>query len=250
MTSHSASSSKPALQSSSVRPRRADVLSMCCVRGERVAVIGNAVPQVLRQAGRSIVVLLLPGLLAACASPDPASLAYVPERQARIRVFHGTAAYLHLGDICDGDTHPVIHAAAGGFSYLVPNKTIGMPATDDMPRSFHEYVIPAGEPVTVTLYWQAQNASGTWEHCGPIHMMFTPEAGRDYDTFMKFRRGVCQGVEVRKFVPGLGGNITTSPAPLNRLPFRRCPESDLWYQSSGDLGSNAGMATRSTSRDS
>lgn len=196
-------------------------------RYERLAVIGKAVSQASRQTSRSIPALLLFGLFAACASPDPASPAYSPERQARIRVFHGTAAYLYLGDICDGNSHPVIHAAAGGFSYLVRNKAIGMPATDDMPRSYHEYVIPAGELVTVEMYWQAQNASGTWERCGPIHMMFTPEAGHDYDTFMKFRGGVCQGVEVRKFVPDRGGKITTMPVPLNRLPFLRCPKPGL-----------------------
>lgn len=169
-----------------------------------------------------LILLFLIGVLSGCANTEQTPPTFSPERQARIRVFHGTSAYLYLGDVCDGNSHPVIHAAAGGFSYLVRNKTIGMPATDDMPFSYHEYAIPAGEPVTVKMYWQAQNASGTWEHCGPIHMMFTPEAGRDYDTFMKFRGGVCQGVEVRKFMVGADGKISTTPAPLNRLPFQHC----------------------------
>ena len=169
-----------------------------------------------------LILLFLIGALSGCANTEPTPLTFGSEQQARIRVFHGTSAYLYLGDVCDGKSHPVIHAAAGGFSYLVRNKTIGMPATDDMPFSYHEYAIPAGEPVTVRMYWQAQNASGTWEHCGPIHMMFTPEAGHDYDTFMKFRGGVCQGVEVRKFMVGADGKISTTPAPLNRLPFQHC----------------------------
>lgn len=169
-----------------------------------------------------IILLLLGGLLSGCATTEPTTMVPDSEPHARIRVFHGTSADLYLGDICDGNSHPVIHAAAGGFSYLVRNKTIGMPATDDMPFSYHEYAIPAGQPVTVKMYWQVQNANGTWQHCGPSHVIFTPEAGHDYDTFMKFSGGVCQGVEVRKFVVGNDGKITTTPAPLSRLRFQRC----------------------------
>ena len=179
----------------------------------------------LKNFGRAhlpVILLLLSGVLSGCASTEQAPMMIAAEQQARIRVFHGTSAYLYLGDVCDDSSHPVIHAAAGGFSYLERNKTLGMPATDDMPFSYNEYAIPAGEPVTVKMYWQLQKASGTWEHCGPIHMMFTPETGHDYDTFMKFRGGVCQGVEVRKFIVNGDGKITTTPAPLNRLPFRRC----------------------------
>lgn len=192
-----------------------------CFRGRHPIVEAFSLKQVV-QRYPFVLMLILGGTLSSCASMEQTPPTFSSERQARIRVFHGTSAYLYLGDVCDGNSHPAIHAAAGGFSYLVRNKTIGMPATDDMPFSYHEYAIPAGEPVTVKMYWQAQNASGTWEHCGPIHMMFTPEAGHDYDTFMKFRGGVCQGVEVRKFMVGADGKITTTPAPLNRLPFQRC----------------------------
>jgi hypothetical protein len=169
-----------------------------------------------------VLMLIFGGTLSGCANTEQTPLTFGPEQQARIRVFHGTSAYLYFGDVCDGNSHPVIHAAAGGFSYLVRNKTIGMPATDDMPFSYHEYAIPAGEPVTVKMYWQAQNASGTWERCGPIHVMFTPESGQDYDTFMEFKGGICQGVEVRKFASKPDGSVTTEPAPLNDLPFRSC----------------------------
>lgn len=119
----------------------------------------------------------------------------------------------------------MIHAAAGGFSYAVRNRLIGMPVSNDTPWSFHEYAIPAGEPVTVRMYWQAQNTSGRWEDCGPTHVMLTPEAGQDYEAFMQFRRGVCQGAEVRKLVKGPDGIVTTTPAPLNGLPFRYCRSS-------------------------
>ncbi len=182
------------------------------------------VAAILVDAGRpySIVCLLISGMLSGCANTEQAPPISSSEPQARIRVFHGPSAYLYLGDVCDGNEHQVIHAAAGGFSFLSRNKTLGMPRTDDMPFSYHEYAIPADKPLTVRMYWQAQNASGTWERCGPIYTMFTPEAGQDYDTFMKFRGGVCQGVEVRKFVIDAEGKITTTPAPLNSLPFQRC----------------------------
>lgn len=169
-----------------------------------------------------IILLLLTGVFSGCATTEPTAMTFGSEPHARIRVFHGASADLYLGNICDGNSHPVIHAAAGGFSYLVRNKTIGMPATGDMPYSYHEYAIPAGQPLTVKMYWQIQNANGTWERCGPSHVVFTPEAGRDYDTFMKFRGGVCQGLEVRKFMVGTDGKIVTMPAPLNSQQFRRC----------------------------
>ncbi len=167
--------------------------------------------------------LLLTGLLSACASSEQAPAPYEPAREARIRVFHGPSVYIYLGNVCDGGRLPVIHAAAGGFSYAVRNRRIGMPVAEDTPWSFHEYAIPAGKKsVTVRLHWQAQNASGRWEGCGPIHMMFTPEAGQDYETFMKFRGGACQGAEIRKLVKGPDGIVSTMPAPLNVLPFRYC----------------------------
>ncbi|MDX1253533.1 MAG: hypothetical protein IDH49_15035 [Gammaproteobacteria bacterium] len=169
-----------------------------------------------------IILLFIGGMLSSCAATEQAPLTFNPDQHARLRVFHGTSAHLYLGDICDGNSHPVIHAAAGGFSYLARNKKIGMPATDDMPFSYHEYAIPAGQPLTVKMYWQVQNANGTWERCGPSHVIFTPEAGQDYDTFMKFRGGMCQGVEVRKFMVGADGKIATTPAPLNSMPFQRC----------------------------
>lgn len=175
-----------------------------------------------RNSGPRVVSLLLVGLLSACASREQARVPFDPEREARIRVFHGPSVYIYMGDVCDGSAPPVIHAASGGFSYGVRNIRLGMPVADDTPWSFHEYVIPAGRSVTVRLHWQAQNAGGRWESCGPTHLRFIPEAGQDYETFMKFRGGTCVGGEVRKLVKGPGGTITTAFAPLNAPPFRYC----------------------------
>lgn len=175
-----------------------------------------------RNSGPLVVLLLLAGLLSACASSEQAPATFDPEREARIRVFHGPSVYIYLGDVCDGSGPPVIHAAAGGFSFAVRNRRIGMPVADDTPWSFNEYAIPAGRSVTVRLHWQAQNASGRWDSCGPTHLRFIPEAGQDYETFMTFRGGACVGAEVRKLVKGPDGTITTAFAPLNAPPFRYC----------------------------
>jgi len=168
-----------------------------------------------------LTMLVLSNLLLGCASsPEP-----LPQSayQARIRVFHGVGSYIYFGDVCDGKSHPVIHAAAGGFSYFVPNKRIGMPQTDDMPSfSYHEYAIPAEQPVTVKMYWQTQKANGVWDSCGPIYTTFTPEANQDYDVFMKFVGGMCQSVELRKFTVATDGKISTNPAPTNSLPYESC----------------------------
>lgn len=168
-----------------------------------------------------LVSLLLAGLLSACAGSQPPPASYDPEREARIRVFHGPSAYIYLGNVCDGSPQ-VIHAAAGGFSFAVRNRRIGMPVAGDTPWSFNEYAVPAGEPLTVKMYWQAQGHSGVWTHCGPIHVMFIPEAGHDYEAFMKFRGGLCRGVEIRKLVVDADGNIETAFAPLSSPPFYRC----------------------------
>lgn len=175
--------------------------------------------------GRSVIAVLaiLGSLIFGCSSnPEP-----VPQsaHTARIRVFHGVGTYIYFGDVCDGNTYPVIHAAAGGFSYLVPNKKIGMPQTDDMPSfSFHEYAIPAEQLATIKMFWQAQNASKQWQSCGPIYMTFIPKAGQDYDTFMRFEGGVCQGIELREFVaaPNTNSKASTQPALFKEIFYKNC----------------------------
>ncbi len=175
-----------------------------------------------------ITVLLLAAAILGCASADYKSPEFDPNQHARIRVFHGTKVDIYFGDVCHGSASGVIHASEGGYSYLSRSRRVGMPRTEPMLSPFfHEYVIPAGELVTIRTYWRTQFPNNTWQSCGPIFMLFTPEPGRDYETYMKFdtgffKSGACQGVEVRKFVPDVGGKIKTVPAPLNAPPFRLC----------------------------
>ncbi|MFI8619282.1 hypothetical protein ACIGHN_27700 [Acidovorax sp. NPDC077693] len=140
---------------------------------------------------------------------------------AKIRVFHGTAVYMHPGQVCYGARNQEkIHAAAGGYSMLVANKKVGMPATDDIPWSYHEYVIPAEKPLTLEMYW-AVDAGGARSSCGPIGATFTPEAGRYYDTSMLVTASSCsvQLRELTEISPGkASAKIKTT------TPALKCPE--------------------------
>ena len=173
--------------------------------------------------GHWLKLLGMVGLLAACAStPDPEPRT---AHQARLRVYHGPSVWVYFGDRCDGKDPPVIRAGEGGFSFLVPNKRIGMPQTEDRPSfSFHEYAIPAAQPVTIRTYWQAQLAGGAWERCGPLWTTFEPEPNQDYEVSLKFVSGMCQGVELRKLRVSAEARVLTTPVmptvPTGRLCFR------------------------------
>jgi hypothetical protein len=171
---------------------------------------------------RAVARLWIAAVLSGCTAVSESESTWNPSSEARIRVFHGTSAYLHLGDVCDGTKRPVIHAAAGGFSYFAPNRKIGIPKTSDMPFSYSEYVIPANQPLTIEMYWQAQNASRIWEHCGPIYIRFSPRPGRDYDASMHFENGICRGITLRKLMSDGKGKTTPELAPESGLPFHRC----------------------------
>lgn len=164
-------------------------------------------------------------LLCGCAHMDEQqnSSSYDATKQARIRVFHGPAIYIYSGDVCEPGPHSSIHAGAGGFSYFVPNKTIGMPRTAKMHSfSYNEYMLPAGEMSTIRMYWQQQQANGTWDTCGPLQVVFTPEPSADYETYLAFKQNVCTGIVLEKVKVDSEGKTLREPATLNALPFVRC----------------------------
>lgn len=164
-------------------------------------------------------------MLASCASTPSEPVSYDPATQARIRVFHAGRSYITLGHVCEPGKKESIHAAAGGYSFMVPNKVIGIPRTDDMRSfSYHEYVIPAGQTVTVEHYWSDPTSYGPGRSCGPYYYAFEPLAGTDYDTSILFKGGFCMGIEVRRLVPTDDGKIITYPArPVPNGLFSRCP---------------------------
>lgn len=158
-------------------------------------------------------VLLSVILLSGCATPPE----YVPADQnhGRLRVFHGTSVYLYLDGKCSKDESKKIHAAAGGYSYFVPNKRIGMPPTADMPLSYHEYSLPAGKQIAITMFWSAdsqKNASRRY-YCAPSHALLTPKAGHDYDTFMKFLDNEACEIRVRELTMTPSGVATARVLP-------------------------------------
>ena len=151
-------------------------------------------------------------LLGGCSS-TPELVHY--EHPAKIRVMHGTAAYLYPGSTCYGAANQeMIHAAVGGFSMLVPNKKIGMPVTEDIPWTYHEYAIPGGKPLTVKMYWSTQS-NGLMQSCGPVGATFTPEIGKNYDTAMIFSKGRCW-IQLRELIeesPGKASAIVKETKP-------------------------------------
>lgn len=162
--------------------------------------------------------ILLCTMLFSCATQQE----YIPAAPdtARIRVFHGTSVELYIGSRCSDEPGSTIHAASGGFSYLVPNQRIGMPSTADMPLSFHEYAVPAGQVVTVSMYWSAdtKKGSGVRSRCGPKTVSFIPQSGHDYDTFMLFEDDTCK-VRIRALTDiNASGMATPVLLPPQAIP--------------------------------
>ena len=169
--------------------------------------------------------ILLSVALSSCAAPE-----YTPAAtdMARIRVFHGTSVYLYLDGHCSKDSNQRIHAAAGGHSYFVPNKRIGMPPTADMPFSYHEYAIPADRPVGISMYWAADDKkTGTRFRCGPVMRYFSPKAGHDYDTRIEFlKQGGCE-VHLRELAMTDSGIATARALPYESIPVDlKCLEDE------------------------
>lgn len=157
-------------------------------------------------------------LLTGCSSPST----HIEDASnfAKIRVFHGTAVYMYPGKTCYGPKNDeMIHAAAGGFSILVANKKVGMPVTDDIPWSYHEYLIPTGKPLTLEMSW-AVDGGGTRQSCGPIGATFTPEAGKFYDTSMHFAKGYCS-IQLRELIEISAGKA--APVSTAKKSAVACP---------------------------
>jgi hypothetical protein len=158
--------------------------------------------------------------IAGCASA-PTKVPYDTSKEARIRVIHGVGVFLNPESTCYGENVPGrIHAAAGGFSMLAPNKKIGMPVADDTPRSYHEYVTPAGRPLTVEMMYAISNMGGWSNTCGPIGATFTPAPGKDYETWMHIGGGRCK-IEVRELEEIAPGKVKGTSVDLLYAP--PCP---------------------------
>lgn len=137
---------------------------------------------------------LLVAALSSCATQQAPYVPAEPD-SARIRVFHGPGTYIYIDSQCTDDPKKEIFATAGGFSFIVPNKRIGMPATEDMHFSFHEYAIPAGRVVSVVMY----GSKSSLVACHRQVREFIPAAGHDYDATLILEGHACH-VRVRELV--------------------------------------------------
>jgi len=148
-------------------------------------------------------------------STNPPPLA-VSALTAKIRVFHGVGVTIYPGKTCYGQSAGGVSVASGGFSFLAPNKKVGMPVTEDTPWSYHEYVISANEPLTLSMYLYSSTpgAVSVTQTCGPVGATLTPEAGKYYDTNMLLQSGRCS-VQVRELTETSPGKATAQIKPIS-----------------------------------
>lgn len=155
---------------------------------------------------------------------------------AQLRVFSlPNNTFLYPGKSCyqPSSTEEIL-AHSGGKSYgalnalavLGGNKKIGMPETDDMTWSHHEFHVPADYPLTimVSLEYGGQMSNGRFYHsgCGPIAGYFSPQPNRNYDAALIIERERCY-LRVRE----LGTNSLTKkiqPKEMVINPAPRCAE--------------------------
>lgn len=172
----------------------------------------------------SIAALVCSLILAGCAS-GPVKIDATKE--ARIRVGLQGKIDFHPNKTCYAtDQMDAVNVALGGFSMIGPKLRIGMPKSEDMPRSYHEYVIQAGQPLTIEMVYAQPHAHTTYQagtynvsKCGPIGATFTPQPGRDYDTFLRIENGMCS-IALRELAPVQGG--PSKPTPVKSAPAGPC----------------------------
>jgi hypothetical protein len=159
--------------------------------------------------------LLSPVLLCACAStPSPTAADYHPETEARVRVYWGANVSFYMNTACVTGNAKHFIASKPGLSSL-SNKTVGMPVPSDAARYFHEYIVPAGEPMTVHAQFVSERLINgkRYRVIDPaISSTFVPEHGHDYEILVQDNDGP-DAIFARELVSGANG-ISTVPHPL------------------------------------
>lgn len=158
----------------------------------------------------SVVLLTLAG----CMSTGDPSLSDGTGSTAKIRVFQQADAMLYPGEFCYGSSSSkAIHASATGFSIFGISKRVDMPVTEDIPGAYNEYVIQAGQPLTVMLHW-SQDKSGVKSSCGPLGSTFFPQAGKNYDVAILRSADNCL-IQVRELYEISPGKAVASMTPVS-----------------------------------
>lgn len=170
-------------------------------------------------------------VLAACVGPKVLDASSDSGPTSRIRVLvTGANVYLHPNKPCYTlYAKSTIAAHSGGRNYglfdsatiLASNKKVGMPLTEDISWSYHEFIVQANQPLTIfSNYVSTGEVGGQWRSssCGPIAGKFNPVPGKDYDAALIFERGRCY-LRVRELVSDQG---KVNPVELAIEPTFEC----------------------------
>ncbi|MBN3787579.1 hypothetical protein [Burkholderia sp. Ac-20353] len=162
--------------------------------------------------------------LAGCATQGGTNSTYDPTKDARIRAYWGPVVYFHFNRGCRPPEallagYPdTIVATKPGLSALV-NKTVGMPVPDDAAKYFHEYVVPAGKPITITSrasYQDMQGGKTVRVSDPPVSGTFVPAAGHDYEVWGS--AGSAYDHLTLRELHVDAGRVTATPLPIAPAP--------------------------------
>jgi len=149
---------------------------------------------------------LLVLILAGCGASKPlVQRPYDPQQDARIRIFgsNGLGISYYENQVCIPKAGGVQAIGGWGQSFqsllgVAESKSIGIPETGRAPTEalaakeyFNEYVIQAERPLVLSMaFSKAPTVSFFTEYrCGTFNLGFTPEAGKDYEAFLRFDNG-------------------------------------------------------------
>ncbi|HRK57478.1 MAG TPA: hypothetical protein PLQ67_08155 [Burkholderiaceae bacterium] len=175
---------------------------------------------------RSVWGLMIGVLLSACVSaPSPVSSPFDPREHARIRVFHLSSVLLYFGNVCEGEVSGFTELSAGGWSTFARKRKLGIPRTAKMRWPFYqEYVIPAGQALTLRAWLPPPDRTRPQPDCGPpSHIVFTPKAGGDYEVYMDIKGSDCHGIVVNQINLD-GGIVQRQSLDHIGLPFSSCSD--------------------------
>ncbi|MFC0400139.1 hypothetical protein [Paraburkholderia rhizosphaerae] len=149
-----------------------------------------------RNALLPLVAIASVGILSGCASSSRQTAAiYHPETEARVRVYWGATTEFFFNTNCIPKRNAKrITVSQPGLSSLT-NKTVGMPVPPDAYRYFHEYIVPAEQPLTVRARIVSVTEMGNWEYVKKFQQeasTFVPQHGHDYEIVVKPIEGRSQ----------------------------------------------------------
>jgi hypothetical protein len=165
-----------------------------------------------------LVFLASVGILSGCASPGSQTAApYHPETEARVRVYWGATVEFFFNTSCvpKHDPHRLT-VSRPGLSSLT-NKTVGMPVPADASPYFHEYIVPADQPLTVRAVVVAEvmlNGKRYRETFPREASTLVPQHGHDYEIIVQPVNDDTQ-ISARELVES-DSNVSAKPFDITR----------------------------------